>query len=111
MGLFTVASGLANLGVRCLPEFHEEAPGPFDIWLFLPMAYLTLVPILGCRFAWDYACSNGNILCLTSCAYFMPVLAMLWNVVLLGVAFTENMIYGSMGLAVAALSAKLAFRK
>eukprot|EP00929_Paragymnodinium_shiwhaense_P092340 TRINITY_DN5220_c0_g1_i1.p1 TRINITY_DN5220_c0_g1~~TRINITY_DN5220_c0_g1_i1.p1 ORF type:complete len:329 (+),score=40.72 TRINITY_DN5220_c0_g1_i1:51-1037(+) len=109
--LFTFASGIANLCITRIPEFHEEANGPFDYEFMLPMMYLTLVPILGCRFAWDYACSNGNILFLTSCAYFMPVLAMLWNIVLLGVTFTENVAFGSFGLALAALAAKLAFRK
>eukprot|EP00929_Paragymnodinium_shiwhaense_P114752 TRINITY_DN8324_c0_g1_i1.p1 TRINITY_DN8324_c0_g1~~TRINITY_DN8324_c0_g1_i1.p1 ORF type:complete len:330 (+),score=44.46 TRINITY_DN8324_c0_g1_i1:97-1086(+) len=108
--LFTVVGGVVLFSVRYIPGFEEEAPGPFDTEFYAAMAYMILIPVVGCRFAWDYACSRGNIVILTSFAYLTPILATFWNVTLLGVQFQENMAFGSMGLAAAALAARFAIK-
>eukprot|EP00929_Paragymnodinium_shiwhaense_P034671 TRINITY_DN18835_c0_g1_i3.p1 TRINITY_DN18835_c0_g1~~TRINITY_DN18835_c0_g1_i3.p1 ORF type:complete len:146 (-),score=13.14 TRINITY_DN18835_c0_g1_i3:542-979(-) len=108
--LFTIACGVCLLGLRSVPAFAEPMTGPLDADLFVNMLYSTLVLVVGCKIAWDYACSRGNIIVITCAAYFGPILATFWNVTLLGVDFQDNMAYGSMGIALAAVAAKYSLR-
>eukprot|EP00927_Polykrikos_kofoidii_P021829 TRINITY_DN20557_c2_g1_i1.p1 TRINITY_DN20557_c2_g1~~TRINITY_DN20557_c2_g1_i1.p1 ORF type:complete len:400 (-),score=32.39 TRINITY_DN20557_c2_g1_i1:249-1385(-) len=103
--VFTMASGLGLLLIRVFVDEHH--PGPFDLTFWASMIYVTVVPSCVCRFAWDYACSWGNLLVLTSFAYLTPFLATMWNIVLLGLDWNANAILGSFGLAIAAIITKL----
>jgi len=101
---FTVISGVALLiAGRVLTEPWQ---GPFTITFYLAMIYLTVVPVCACRFAWDFACGKGDLMILNTYSYLTPCLATIWNIILLGVPFSSEAMYGSAGLAIAAVITK-----